>query len=169
MCMRARCSARSEIQSREHTEPCRAPSLQFSRTNGRSKSASEFGRKIVNRRKIPSPVSRQRTAPARPQAHNYSQHGRDFRAGGLWKAGRPPAASFFFNFYIIYFLFFQKYIPQKFFLQIWPPVASSTGGTAIPPDELAIGVSPVHPAKYLLTWTAHFQKTITNLYKLGWR
>ena len=40
----------------------------------------------------------------------------------------------FFNFYIIYFLIFQKYMPQ-FFFQIWPPIASSTGGKDIPPDE----------------------------------
>jgi len=45
--------------------------------------------------------------------------------------------SSFFYFYIIYFLIFQRYIPQKKFADL-ASVASSTGGKSLSPDEPAI-------------------------------
>ena len=47
----------------------------------------------------------------------------------------------FLIFILFIFWFFKNIYCKIFFLQIWPPVASSTGGKAIPPDEPAIGIT----------------------------
>ena len=69
------------------------------------------------------------------------------------------------SFFILFIFRFFKNIYHNFFLQIWPPIASSTGGEGIPPNEPGIRgtvaiLSLVHPAKCLLTWTAHFLKKL---------
>ena len=64
----------------------------------------------------------------------------------------------FFYFFIIYYLIFQKYIPQNFFCR----------SGLLSPVQLAARTYRRMNRQFFLTWAVHFQKIITNLYELGW-
>ena len=78
-----------------------------------------------------------------------------------------------FLIFILFNFWFFKNICRKFFfadLASYRQFNWRQGHTAgWTGDRGTIAVlSPVHPAEFLLTWAAHFQKIITNLYELGW-
>ena len=56
---------------------------------------------------------------------------------GPWPVSSPRAVAQSRVFYFYIFYFFKIYI--LFFLQIWPPIASSIGGKSLPLDEPAVG------------------------------